>query len=251
MRSEDFKQKKHGRYWWFHQCETPYIPPVLSFLHDKEWKVIEEWYKQTEELNWSGECNIPTISFLQGLIMGSSIKNIVQLGTYAGFSTLLIGYMMKRMDFQHSFITIDKDAETSAVAQYWINKSELNDHVTLIHSNSTNINLPKKISEEFDNQAIQLLFISCSSQYEQTLEELDFWYAHVADKGFIILHNATAFAARYDQTKEGGISRALSEWSLRTGSSYFVINDSIEQDKLYNSSNLVYKDLGGLAIIQK
>ena len=251
MRSEKFEQKKHARYWWFHQIQTSYVPPIFSFLSDKEWRIMEEWYGETDELNWTSECNVTMISFLQGIIMGSSIRNIVQLGTHAGFSTLLLGFMMKKMSFANSFVTIDNDPALCSVAQHWVNKSELNNYVKILKSDSTHIDLPKNIRQEFDNEPINLLFINCSSQYRKTLEELDFWYEHIADRGFIIIHNANNVATKYDTTNEGGINRALYEWSLKTGRKYFVINDSLDQGSNYHPLDLVYRDLGGFAIIQK
>ncbi|MBI5344682.1 MAG: hypothetical protein HZB83_05005 [Deltaproteobacteria bacterium] len=96
-----------GRFAW-HKFGD-YVPPIYSFLTGNEWEILEKWYEDTESRKLLGECNIPFISSVQGFIMGSVINNIVQLGHFAGYSTLLIGFMMRRMKMKNSFITIDID----------------------------------------------------------------------------------------------------------------------------------------------
>src|SRR5712691_7984504 len=94
LRSIPFKHRPQGRYWWFHNHD--YVPAVYSLLTDEEWDVMDQWYTETDARQSAGEANIPPLNLLTGLIEGSGIPNIVQLGHYEGFSTLLLGFTMRR-----------------------------------------------------------------------------------------------------------------------------------------------------------
>jgi predicted O-methyltransferase YrrM len=158
---------------------------------------------------------------------------------------------MRKMGYTHSFVAIDNDPDASSIAQYWINRCELNDYIRLLKKNSVDPELPARVLHEFDEDSIRMVFINSSNGYEQTLQELSLWYPHLAKNGIILMHNANDFASQYDATKKGGVSRALKEWSYKSKANYFVLNNSIEKDKSYESSDLTYKDLGGMSIIQK
>ena len=60
------------------------------------------------------------MSLIQGLVMGSGIRSIVQLGHFLGDSTLLLGFMMRRMSFTCSIFSIDISPEASEYTRGWI-----------------------------------------------------------------------------------------------------------------------------------
>ncbi|HMJ05624.1 MAG TPA: hypothetical protein VK474_05150, partial [Chthoniobacterales bacterium] len=109
LRSRRWTGKQGARYWWHDLPGTDYVPPIYSDLTEEEWGVMRAWYAETDASGHIGECAVPLISFLHGLIMGSRADRIVQLGTCSGYSTLLIGFMLRRMNAVHGLFTLDHD----------------------------------------------------------------------------------------------------------------------------------------------
>src|SRR5207237_4623903 len=89
-RSRASNDNPHPRYWWHRLPGHDYVPPVYSDLSDDEWSVFREWYAETDRTGRIGECAVPLISLLHGLVMGNRVRRIAQLGTCAGYSALLL-----------------------------------------------------------------------------------------------------------------------------------------------------------------
>ncbi|HEX9510829.1 MAG TPA: class I SAM-dependent methyltransferase [Puia sp.] len=250
-RSLKFKGISSNRYWWFNNIETNYIPPIFDFLTDEEWQIIDDWYKESDSRSSAAEANVPALSILQGLILGSNIKNIVQLGHYEGFSTLLFGFMQRRMGFKNSIFTIDIDNTVSERTQSWVNRAGLQDYVKVVVSNSSEAFLPAAAREYFKDE-INMIFIDSSHQYDHTIEELDLWHNSLKDQGLIVLHDVSKFASQYDSTKSGGVNRAITEWSQSRKVPVFLMNEKVGSiNKNYGFGQLTYKDGCGLGLIQK
>jgi predicted O-methyltransferase YrrM len=250
-RSLDFKAKTVNRYWWFNNIKQNYVPPIFSTLSDVEWNLIEEWFRETDSKSTAAEASIPTLSLLQGFVLGSNLSNIVQLGHFEGFSTLLLGFMMRQMKLKKSIFTVDIDPVASEKTQYWINRANLQEYVKVVVANSSAPHLPQEAKTYFNNE-INFVFIDSSHQYAHTLEELDLWYTHVMDHGLIALLSVSEFASQYDSTQSGGASRAIKEWSQIRNVPVFMLNGKVgAPGHKAGFQDLAYKDGGGLGLIQK
>lgn len=240
-----YKDKQEGRYWWYQGKN--YVPPLYSFLTDEEWNLIEEWYRETDESNRTGESNVPILSIIQGFIMGSNISHIVQLGHNSGYSTLLIGFMLRKMNSKNSFITIDIDKTACDVTQKWVDKAKLTEYVRIENGDSADSKFPI-LTKDFFSDGPKLIFIDSSHQYEHTLMELDLWYESLQKGGIIILHDSSDFASSYDFTGKGGVTKAYEEWvSNKQDVHYINLNKTAYMDL----SKYIYLDACGLGIIQK
>lgn len=249
MRSTEFGNRFAERYWWHKISDTNYVPPVYSFLTDSEWKTIENWFEDTDK-TWgpnTGECTVPAISILQGLIMGSGITRIAQFGHYIGYSTILMGYMLRRMGAHHGLFSIDIDPVATEYTASWVAKAELGHYVNLVVSDSANADLPER-AKEYLGGSPELIFIDSSHQYEHTWRELDLWYPHLPEGGLILLHDVSRLAATFDSTGKGGVFRALTEWCTSHGLSFFALNPFVTGG---TAMDLAYADRCGLGIIQK
>lgn len=107
--------------------------------------------------------------------MGSGINRVVQCGHYAGYSTLLLGFMMRKMGFRRSLFSVDIDARVTEYTYQWLQEADLLDYVNLHVGNSTDKDLPDLARAYFGNRDICLVFIDSSHQYQHTLNELDLW----------------------------------------------------------------------------
>lgn len=249
-RSLQFKGQTSNRYWWFNTIENNFVPPIFSFLADDEWGIMSEWYKETDSRFSAAEANIPALSFLQGLICGSNIKGIVQLGHYEGFSTLLMGFMLRKMGFKNSLFSVDINETVTERTRYWIKRAGLDDYVFLHIANSCDPQLITMANNYLGSEP-RLIFIDSSHQYEHTLAELDLWYASLAKHGMIVLHDVTEFAVQYDTTNSGGVNKAVNDWCNRNGVTSLLLNSKIKTNELDSFASLVYKDHCGIGLIQK
>ncbi|MDH7604907.1 MAG: CmcI family methyltransferase [Melioribacter sp.] len=248
-RSIQFTNKSHYRYWWHNLRGNNYLPPCYSFLDDTEWEIVKLWFDESEKENLIGESPVPFISFLLGLIMGNRIDRIVQLGTYAGYSSLLIGFMLRKMNVKNGFISFDIDSHSTEFAKKYIKLASLDEYVRLELSNSTDINTVKITYNHFGDKPPKLIIVDSSHQKDQTIIELNLWFDHLIKGGLMIFHDSSDFARQWDSTKKGGVKSALDEWHNLNPDVRFI-NIYNEQDTL-NTENSVYQDLNGIAIIQK
>lgn len=249
QRTADFSDREHPRYWWYKQVRPAYDPPAIAMLSDAEWDVITAWYAQTEKdkPNGTGECAVPAISFLHGLIMGNNISRIVQLGHFIGFSTLLLGFALRQMGATRSLFSIDLDPNVTAYTQDWIDRAGLNAQVKLkVADSSDPANIPETIA--YFGGAPQLVFIDSSHQYEHTIKELDLWYPVLKPGGFICMHDVSQYAATFDYTKKGGVAAAVQEWLTRSDASGILLNGNLTNQ---GGQLLTYRDGCGLGVIQK
>src|SRR5262249_40517976 len=141
-RSLDYSTREGGRYWWFQLPHCNYVPAAFSSLSDEEWKIIDDWYKETDTVGSPGECSVPMISMLQGLIMGNGIRSMVQCGHYMGFSTILCGFFFRAMGAKHALFSIDIDANVTEFTRKYVNRAGLQDYVHLEVSDSADSKMP-------------------------------------------------------------------------------------------------------------
>lgn len=246
-----FSRREGNRYWWHHRENCRHVPPVYSWMTDAEWQLMLEWYDESEaEFGpGTGECALPCVSMLHGLITGNGLKRVVQLGHYIGYSTILISLMMKHMNSGGKLFSVDYDAKVTGFTQRWVDRFDATDSVGLLVSDSSEPAAGQAALDLFDGQAPQLVFIDSSHQYEHTLKELDLWYPLLQDWGFIVLHDASTFAAEFDSTDAGGVSRAIEEWNLMARDRIFTINAPFQPPSRFK--DLVYLDACGLGLLQK
>ena len=246
LRSLRFNQREHPRYWWFQQPNHDYVPPIFAVLDDEEWDIIAQWYDETDRRGSPGEINIPGISLISALIGGNGIQNIVQLGHYEGFSTLLLGFTMRRMGLRHSIFSVDIDPQVTEFTRSWVQHAGLDPYVQLVVDGSDAAHLPQ-LARDYFRADIATVFIDSSHQYQHTLRELETWYPELQPLGFLLMHDVSACAANFDATGEGGVLRALREWTTTRPVSYLLINEQVD----VSHPPLAYVDACGLAIIQK
>ena len=96
----------------------------------------------------------------------------------------------------------------------------------------------------------ELLLVDSSHAYAHTLRELDLWTPRLPVGALVLLHDASAFAAGFDPTGEGGVRRAIDEWLPGhphwTG---MTLNGHVAPGA--DGDALVYKDACGLGILQR
>lgn len=247
IRSRAFTARAGDRFWWHRLPGADFVPPVYAFLDDDEWALLEAWYADTDARGLAGEVNVPAMCVLQGFVMGSLVRHVVQLGAYAGYSTLLLGFMLRRMGFRRALVSLDIDPACCAYAEGWVRRAGLADHVVVECGDSADREAPARARQTLGADP-SLVFVDSSHRYAHTLAELDLWAPALVPGGFLFLHDSSEFAARFDPSGEGGVGRALAEWLARHPTMR-AINVCNALATLETPSQ-VYKDGCGLAIVQ-
>ena len=248
-RCSNFRLSGHNRYWWHRAPGADYDPLIYSFMSEEEWTLMRDWFQDTESKYAStGEANIPPLSLLFGLISGNALSRVVQCGHYVGYSTLLIGFLLRRMGRKNSLFSIDIDPEVTGYTAHWLSKARLDYQCVLHIADSTDSSLPELAREYFGGESPQLVFIDSSHQYEHTLKEMDLWYDALPRGGFLVLHDTSKFASQFDSTGKGGVLRGVTEWCALNGRNALMLNSFVEGGK---PGDHPYLDGCGLAVLQK
>ncbi len=131
-RSESFADDPHPRFWWHRSPDRQYVPAVYGVLTDAEWAIMEDWYRETDAIDSIGEWNPPAMGVIQGLVDGSGLTRVLQIGHYYGYSALLIGFWLRAMGQGGRLVSIDIDPKATEFTQHWLDRAGLNEQVTLL-----------------------------------------------------------------------------------------------------------------------
>jgi len=225
-----------------------FVPPVYADLAEEEWEILRKWYEETDKSGLIGECAVPFISLLHGLVMGNRTARIVQLGTCSGYSALLLGFMLRRMNVGRGLFTIDIDPQMCATSRHWIERAGLGPYVSIEQLDSTDAKTPQ-VAKDFLGGDPELIIIDSSHEYESTLRELDLWYPALVSGGLMLLHDVSRFAASFDVTKSGGVGRAFRECrKVHQGVETLSLNSEARSMDLPRP---FYKDACGVGLIHK
>ena len=249
LRSLAFSSSSEPRFWWHRLAGSDYMPPIYSDLTEEEWQIIRDWFAETSRgRDLTGECAVPIMSLLQGFVLGSGMRRIVQLGTHSGYSTLLLGFFLRRMKAEHGLCTFEIGESLCRFTRGWLEKAGLEAFVHVELRSSLD---PQSIASAraYLGGAPELIFLDSSHEYGSTLAELESWYPELAAGGLLILHDSSEFAESFDVTGKGGVARALREWrQAHPGIETFSLNHNV---RAMETPHMVYQDFCGVGLIQK
>lgn len=249
-RSVAFSDNTHRRFWWHHREGADYVPAIYQVLGDDEWEIMEQWYAATEAADCIGEINVPAMSMIQGLISGSGLSRVVQLGHYYGYSALLIGFWLRAMGGDRKLVSIDIDPKATAFTQSWLDRAGLGDHVKLMLEDSAAPRALRDVTTTFDGMGPQLIVLDSSHQYDHTLRELELWVPAMASQSLMLLHDTSTYAKSFDTAGKGGVQKALDDWTKRRKDvAVLNLNRHVGQDGVSGAGT--YLDGCGLGILQK
>jgi predicted O-methyltransferase YrrM len=248
QRSIVFSSSAEPRFWWHRLPGNNYVPPIYSSLSDEEWQIMEDWYADTSRKDLIGECAVPVMSLLQGFVLGSNVRRMVQLGTHSGYSALLLGFYLRCSRATRGLISFEIGEALCTYTRCWLDRAALADYVQIEHRSSLDPS-STTVAREYLGDAPQLVFIDSSHEYGSTVAELKAWYPELAPGGLMVLHDSSEFATSFDVTKQGGVARALREWrAVHPSVEAFSLNRDV---RAITSLGMVYQDFCGAGLIQK
>ncbi len=249
LRSRAWRENPRPRYWWHHLPGTDYVPPIYSDLSEAEWTTLREWYDETDRSGPIGECAVPLISFLHGLVMGNRASRIVQLGTCAGYSALLLGWMLRRMNAPAWPLQFGSRSGHVAKCLAAGSRAAVCRILSKSPSETRSIRSHRVAAKDYLGGDPELIILDSSHEYQATLAELDLWYDALAPGGLLVLHDVSRFAAEFDVTHQGGVGRAFAEWrKAHPEVETFCLNGDARTMELPRP---LYKDACGLGLIHK
>jgi len=247
-RSLSLSASSEPRFWWHRLPRSNYVPPVYASLTEREWQLMQDWFAETTRQNLIGECVVPIMSLLHGMVMGSGIQRIVQLGTHAGYSALLLGFSLRQMHARNGLFSFEIDESLCRFAREWLERADLNSFVRVELRSSLDPTSPR-LAQDYFGGAPELTFLDSSHEYRQTLDEIEAWYPALAPGGLIVLHDTSEFAASFDVTKQGGVRRALQEWrDAHPEVEVISLNHNVPA---METPQMIYQDFCGVGLIQK
>ena len=111
--------------------------------------------------------------------MGNRINRIVQLGTCAGYSALLLGWMLRRMNARNGLFSLDHDPAMCEMSRRWIARAGLEDFVEIAMRSSLDAGSTTAARNYLGGEP-ELIILDSSHEYQSTLAELDLWYGALA-----------------------------------------------------------------------
>lgn len=161
--------------------------------------------------NFPGNADAGTLSLIYSLVVTNNLTEVLQLGTWVGFSTLVIADALYRVHEKsgHKVIlhTVDHDKFVHHKAKSYIKEAKLNPIVKFFDGFSHDRKIIFRLAKKYD-----LIFIDSSHNYTETNKEIKIYWPKVKKTGYIVLHDAGETARDFDPKKEGGVRRALKEW---------------------------------------
>ena len=180
--------------------------------------------------------------------MGNRVPRIAQLGTCADYSSLLLGWMLRRMDARHGLFSLDLDPAMCVLARRWIARAELQDFVEIAEGNSLEV-ASIEAARQYLGGDPELIILDSSHEYRSTLSELDLWYSALAPGGLLVLHDVSEFAVSFDVSGGGGVRRAFAEWRKAHPEAETLSLNSTSRSM--EEARPLYKDACGVGLIHK
>lgn len=181
--------------------------PLMAFrvrVDDDVAELLDEIARTPE---WAGASNANVLSLLYTLILTCELRNVLQLGTYVGFSALVLGDAARKIGGR--LTTLDPDERVMTTARDYIRRAGLEPFVTTILKGSTD---PEAVQLVSDKAPFDLIYIDSLHDYEFTKEELPLYWPLLRPSGFLCMDDASEFAATFDTRRKGGVHRAIKEW---------------------------------------
>ena len=171
-------------------------------LHPVQYEIIK--YNETLGEIKKMQISINQCHFLHFIVKIIKPKNILEIGTFTGLSTLSMGLAM---DNNSKLTALDKNKETSDVAMNFFKKAKIENKINLLINNA-NLSL-----EDLKNQKkkFDLIFIDADKEnyinyFNNSLNMLD-------DNGMIVIDNVLWYGDVADQNKNDRLTLKIREFN--------------------------------------
>jgi predicted O-methyltransferase YrrM len=201
-------------------------PAIAFMLDDGEIQVLADWHADIVKQGLNVDIGFPVISFVGTLIYAHQMRNVVQLGHYVGFSSLIIGMILRKISPEARLISFDIDQRVTDCCNEWIDRAGLAHIVCNVCADSTD-----PITAEFAGAHLtgqpELAFIDASKQYQNTITEIRLWSKYI--NGFIISHDVSALAKGDQANGPKGVADGLVDSAQFAANELLIIDPHAER----------------------
>jgi predicted O-methyltransferase YrrM len=162
---------------------------------------------------YGGASDAGTLSMLYTLVHCCQMHRVLQLGTWIGFSALVLAdALMKTSDENNPSMlyTVDPEIPLRMKALAYVEEAGLGGVVHFVDGKSSD---PEVVESLKTKAPYDLIYIDSYHSYAVASEELRIYWPMVRPHGFLAAHDSSEFAANFDPANEGGVVRALREWT--------------------------------------
>ena len=153
--------------------------------------------------------------FFQLFIKTNNIKNILEIGTFTGYSALSMGLSIPK---DGSVTCLDINKETSEIARTFFKKADLDKKIQIILEPA--INILKKMKD--DKKMFDMIFIDADKENYKNYYNLSL--PLVKKNGFILIDNVLWHGDVADPNKNDRLTRIIREFN-----SFIKKDDRIEK----------------------
>ena len=189
------------------------------FLRRETLAVLDE---ATYSDDFAGATDPTALSLIATVIKLIRPEAILQLGTFVGFSSLIIADLLSNKKKPGRLVTVEPVKQNHDRARKRIARAGLQDVVTFVDGLSTD----SIVKEQVKNLGkYQLMYIDSSHTYHGTIQELKTYVEtndYLVENGIILLHDAGRNTPEILNLPEGdgGVPRALYEFSREGNTLY-------------------------------
>lgn len=163
--------------------------------------------RMAKDLPVGGSTPDGEMEILYALLDNHQARNVLQLGTFLGWSALIIADLIGRRG--GTLVTTDVEPTYLENCRQYAAAAGLKNIVTQ-QASSTNAVFAKSLAETL---AFDAIYIDTTHHYAQTKAEIELYAGGVAGpKTIILFHDASEFAKTLDVERKGGVKAAILEW---------------------------------------
>ena len=190
-----------------------YISDHSYDLHPVQKEIIK--YNNALGNNKKMQISISQAYFFQFFIKMNNIKNILEIGTFTGYSALSMGLVLPK---DGKITCLDINKETSEVASNFFKKANLDKKIKIILAPAIDtLSKLKKENREFD-----MIFIDADKDNYKNYYNLSFEI--IRNSGFIVIDNVLWKGEVADPAKNDQLTKAIREFN-----SFIKKDDRIEK----------------------
>lgn len=173
------------------QCKDDFTLMEKHLKSLQSFVFLDSKEKTTE---WNAEPEV--VLFLALLTYYIKPKNIIELGSFIGFTSCHIAMILKQLDYGKLFC-VEIDKANIDILSNNIRKLELINYVEIIHGSSVDNEVIEKLPKA------NIIFIDSAHDYATTKLEIEEYSKKIQNPGYLVLH---------DSIRWPGVRKAISEY---------------------------------------
>lgn len=147
------------------------------------------------------------LTVIAGVLVASQARRVLQLGTFFGYSTVVIADVIAAPNHDWRVVSVDPDPRYNQMAKKYTDMAGL-DCVEYWEGTSESQDTAQRAGLE----TWDAIYIDTTHQYPQTRREIEIYTALAGPQAVILFHDASTHAQTLDLQQQGGVKRAFWEF---------------------------------------